>query len=252
MYEMFLQIHTDWYVCLELGRIQMNTELISFHTTAASVSEALETRHSIREYLSKPIPDDVLQRIFIKALRTPSWKNSQPWKVHIVNGTKREELSKELVETALKSPPRPDTSWPESYPSDAKRRMFDLGMKIYEAAGIERKDKDARNEFMLRNFTFFGAPTAVFITSKFELNYYVGIDMGCFLQSVLLLAREEGLGTCAQAALGSFPDVVRSSLSLPQEEKVILGLSIGYPKPDSELNSYHTPRESAKDLIHFY
>ncbi|TGL39207.1 nitroreductase [Leptospira perdikensis] len=230
----------------------MNTELISFHTTATSVSEALETRHSIREYLPKRIPNEILHRVFSKALRTPSWKNSQPWKVHIVNGNKREELSKELIQTAREFPPRPETSWPESYPSDAKRRMFDLGMKIYEAAGIDRKDKDARNEFMLRNFDFFGAPTAVFITTKFELNYFVGIDLGCFLQSVLLLAREEGLGTCAQASLGSFPDVVRNSLELPEEEKVILGLSIGYPKPNSELNSYHTPRESSEDLLRFY
>ncbi|MCW7469023.1 nitroreductase [Leptospira kanakyensis] len=230
----------------------MNSSMISIHEIATSVSEAIETRHSIREYLPDSVPDEILQKVFHKALRTPSWKNSQPWKIHIVSGEKRNQLSKELVKAAYESTPRPETNWPESYPSDAKKRMFDLGMKIYEMAGIERKDKEARNQFMLRNFEFFGAPTAVFITSKFDLNYYVGIDLGCFLQSVLLLAREEGLGTCAQAALSSFPDVVKNSLGLPAEEKVILGLSIGYPKPDSNLNRFHTPRESAEELIRFY
>lgn len=230
----------------------MNPELISIHEVAKSVKEAMETRHSIREYESKPIPEEVLKRIFETALRSPSWKNSQPWKVHIVSGNKRDELASALTEAAKVSTPIPETNWPESYPSDAKKRMFDLGMKIYGVAGIDRKDKEARDQFMLRNFLFFGAPTAVFITSKFDLNFFVGIDFGCFLQSILLLAREEGLGTCPQAALGAFPQVVRNALQLPNEEKVIMGLSIGYPKASSELNRYHTPRESASDLIRFY
>lgn len=230
----------------------MNQEMISIHDVAKTVTEAMNTRHSIREYEGAPIPEEVLQRIFTKALRSPSWKNSQPWKVHIVSGEKRKELSEALTDAAKSSNPTPETNWPESYPSDAKKRMFDLGMKIYGVAGIDRKDKEARDEFMLRNFSFFGAPTAVFITSKFDLNFFVGIDLGCFLQSVLLLAREEGLGTCPQAALGAFPVVVRNALGLPNEEKVIMGLSIGYPKANSDLNRYHTPREEANDLIRVY
>ncbi|TGL51732.1 nitroreductase [Leptospira kemamanensis] len=230
----------------------MNQELISIHEVAKTVTEAMDTRHSIREYESKEVPQEILQRIFTKALRSPSWKNSQPWKVHIVSGEKRKELSEALTNAAKSSSPTPETGWPESYPSDAKKRMFDLGMKIYGVAGIDRKDKEARDEFMLRNFSFFGAPTAVFITSKFDLNFFVGIDLGCFLQSVLLLAREEGLGTCPQAALGAFPVMVRNALDLPNEEKVIMGLSIGYPKANSDLNRYHTPREEANDLIRVY
>lgn len=230
----------------------MNLESISIHEVAKSVSEAMDTRHSIREYETTPIPEDLLNRIFEKALRSPSWKNSQPWKVHIVSGEKRNSLANALTNAATGSQPTPETNWPESYPSDAKKRMFDLGMKIYGVAGIDRKDKEARDQFMLRNFSFFGAPTAVFITSKFDLNFFVGIDLGCFLQSVLLLAREEGLGTCPQAALGAFPEVVRNELGLPKEEKVIMGISIGYPKAQSELNRFHTPREEASDLIRFY
>ncbi|XDD46401.1 nitroreductase [Leptospira sp. WS39.C2] len=230
----------------------MNQELISIHEVAKSVTEAMETRHSIREYETTPIPEEVLKRIFETSLRSPSWKNSQPWKVHIISGAKKEKLADSLTKAAMESSPAPETNWPESYPSDAKKRMFDLGMKIYGVAGIDRKDKEARDQFMLRNFSFFGAPTAVFITSKFDLNFFVGIDLGCFLQSVLLLAREEGLGTCPQAALGAFPQVVRNELNLPNDEKVIMGLSIGYPKPNSDLNRFHTPREESSDLLRFY
>lgn len=90
----------------------MNEELISIHEVASKVSEAIETRHSIREYEQTPIPEEVLQRIFAKALRSPSWKNSQPWKVHIVSGEKRKELAESLTNAAKTSSPIPETNWP--------------------------------------------------------------------------------------------------------------------------------------------
>ncbi|MCZ8238862.1 MAG: nitroreductase [Leptospiraceae bacterium] len=227
-------------------------EFLDITKPANSVSEALTTRHSIREFDSRPIPENILHDIINKSLRAPSWKNAQPWKIHIVSGNQRNLIAEKLSEAAKSGQPNPATPWLESYPSDAKKRMFDLGMKIYGVAGIERKDKNARDEFMLRNFSFFGAPTAIFISSTFDLNFFIGIDLGCFLQSVLLMAREHGLGTCAQAALGAFPDVVTSQLSIPKEEKIVLGISLGYPKSESQLNSYHTPREAMENLVRFY
>ncbi|GBF50327.1 nitroreductase [Leptospira ryugenii] len=230
----------------------MSEEFIDIHNKAITVTDAMSTRHSIRQFLDKPVPKEVLDRIFSTALRAPSWKNSQPWKLHIVQGQKKIELAKEMSEHAMQSSPQPETAWPEGYPSDAKKRMFDLGMRVYGVAGIDRKDKEARDQFTLRNFQFFDAPVAVFLSTRFELSFFVGIDIGCLVQSVLLLAREEGLGSCAQAALGAFPQVVKKSLSLPEEEKVILGFSLGYPKPDSDLNRFHTPREGKDSLIQYY
>lgn len=238
------------YVWLNRGKNM--EEFIDITKPALTVSDALTTRHSIREFDNRTIPEDMLNDIIQKSLRAPSWKNAQPWKIHVVSGEKRNLLASKLSNAAKSGSPNPSTAWLESYPSDAKKRMFDLGMKIYGVAGIERKDKNARDEFMLRNFTFFSAPTAIFLSSTFDLNFFVGIDLGCFVQSVLLIAREHGLGTCAQAALGAFPDVVSSELGLPSEEKILLGISLGYPKADSKLNQFHTPREPMEKLVNFY
>ncbi|MGJ4788173.1 nitroreductase [Leptospira koniambonensis] len=236
-----------------MSSLPSETESIDISGIASSVEEAIFTRHSIRDYLSKPVEDSVLKELFSKSLRAPSWKNSQPWKVHVVSGAKRDRMAELLQERAKQSEtPVPDTIWPTGFPSDAKRRMFDLGMKIYGAAGIERKDKEARDKFMLRNFEFFGAPTAVFITTEFELNFYIALDIGCFLNTVMLLARSYGLGTVPQAALSAFPEVVRKELGLAESEKIVCGLSLGYPKPDSTLNKFHTPREEVSDLVKFY
>lgn len=219
---------------------------------AHTIQEAVETRHSVRDFLKKPIPKEVQESLFGQALRAPSWKNSQPWKVHIINGGTRDTLAFSLVEAAKSSTPNPDTVWPTGFPSEAKKRMFDLGMKVYGVAGIERKDKDARDQFMLRNFEFFGAPTAIFITTEFELNFYIALDIGCFLNTIMLLARGYGLGTVPQAALSAFPQIVRKQLNLEEKHKVVCGLSIGYPDPKSNLNQFHTPREDVNSLVHFY
>lgn len=227
-------------------------QFVDIAGSATTVTQAMETRHSIRRFDSKPVEPEKLRALFETSLRAPSWKNSQPWNVHIVQGACLASMRDKLTTAALAGAPAPDVPWTVSYPADAKRRMFDLGMKVYGVAGIDRKDKAARDQFMVDNFKFFDAPVAVFITSNFETNYYVGIDIGCYLQSVLLLAREHGLGTCPQAALSAFPEVVRTELGLPAEQKVLVGLSLGYPKADPELNRFHTPRESLAEKVHFY
>lgn len=219
---------------------------------AQSVREAVYSRHSIRNFEEREIPREELEGLFQDALRAPSWKNSQPWNIHLVTGAKRKAMADRLQAAARAGQSNPDSEWLETFPADAKRRMFDLGMKVYGAAGIDRKDKDARDAFMLRNFEFFGAPAAIFITTRFEDNFYVGIDLGCFVSTVMLLARERGLGTCAQAALSAFPDVVREELGLAPEEKVVCGMSLGYPMADSDLNRYHTPRRELSEALTIY
>ncbi|MCB1306276.1 MAG: nitroreductase [Leptospiraceae bacterium] len=224
---------------------------IDVSTEAKSVIDAIQSRHSIRNFLDRPVEPEKLQSILENALRAPSWKNAQPWKVHVVTGQARDRMSAALKEAALNGTPHPETPWLESYPANIKKRMFDLGMRVYGVAGIERKDKEARDRFMLRNFEFFDAPVALFITSTLETNFFVGIDIGCFLESLMLLCRHHGLGSCPQAALGAFPEVVKAQLSLPQDERVICGLSLGYPD-NTDLNRFHSPRESLDSLVQFY
>lgn len=234
------------------GVTAQNPEFQEIAGKALSVREAVYTRHSIRRFEERAVPRPELEGLFQDAQRAPSWKNSQPWQIHLVTGQRRDAMADRLQKAARAGEPRPDTPWLEVFPAEAKRRMFDLGMKIYGVAGIDRKDKAARDQFMLDNFGFFGAPAAAFITSRFEPNFYVGIDLGCYLNTVMLLARERGLGTCPQAALSAFPDEVRDELGLSAEERVVCGISIGYPLADSDLNRYHTPRRELSEALSYY
>lgn len=222
------------------------------HHPAPGVVEAIQTRHSVREYQQRPIEPQLLRELLEHVLRAPSWKNAQPWKFYAVTGAARNRVSEALVAAALGGEPAPDLAWPEVYPPAAKRRMFDLGMQIYGVAGIDRKDRAARDQFMLDNFRFFGAPAAIFIATDFDCNFFTGLDIGCALQTILLASRAFGLGTCAQAALGAFPDVVRCELDLPANEKIVCGVSLGYPRENSRLNEFHTPRIATDQGIRIY
>ena len=53
---------------------------------------------------------------------------------------------------------------------------------------------------MQENFHFFGAPVGMFITMDRRLAEGTFIDLGMFIQSILVGARGEGLHTCGQVA----------------------------------------------------
>ncbi|HNL10839.1 MAG TPA: nitroreductase family protein, partial [Turneriella sp.] len=57
-------------------------EFTDISGNARSVSDALNSRHSIRRFDTRPVETEKLEQIFRTSLRTPSWKNSQPWSVH--------------------------------------------------------------------------------------------------------------------------------------------------------------------------
>ena len=54
----------------------------------------MEERHSVRYFLSKEIPKDVLKKIISTSLLSPSWGNSQPWNIYVATGKTLSEIRK--------------------------------------------------------------------------------------------------------------------------------------------------------------
>ena len=92
------------------------------------------------------------------------------------------------------------------YPADLISRRRATGFGLYKLLGIDRNDLAARNAQMRKNFTFFGAPTAIFIFVHRDLHEYAVLAAGIFLQSLMLSAEARGLATCAQGALATYAD----------------------------------------------
>ncbi len=217
------------------------------------VSEIIQNRRSNRSYLDKPVEREKLIRILETALRAPSWKNAQAYKILVLEGDIKKRLSEKLVAHALGgNKDNPDFPYQENYPSYLKKRMIDLGSKLYTHLGIDRKDAARRNELILDNFRFFGAPVGLIFLMEKGMGYWPALDLGILLGTIMIALREEGLESVSQASLAAFPDIVRQELNIEPNWNVAVGISLGYPNPESPQNTFVSPRCELSDIVSFY
>ena len=174
-----------------------------------NVAEALAARRSVRAFLKEPVPHATVARIFTEAQRSPSWCNIQPWRVWVATGDKRDELTQALTHAAMTEMPSPDIAFPGDYPEPYNTHRRQCGKVLYESMGVARGDGDARRGAWLRNYVAFDAPVVAIVGMDKRFSTYGALDLGCWLQAVMLLAVEEGLATCAQAALAAYPGAAR-------------------------------------------
>ena len=215
--------------------------------------EGIRTRRSIRGYKSTPIPAEVMQRVLETAGRSPSYTNTQPWEVAVVIGKKKEDLSRILCGLAeSKTSANPDIPLPTVWPPELDRRSREHGARRFAALGIERENEQQRNELRMMNFTFYGAPSAIFVFIDSSLTPWSIFDAGLFGQSLCLAAHSAGLGTCLQAVLTSYPDAIRQFLGIPKTKRLVIGMSIGYPDFAARINSYQSSRIAVNDFVTRY
>lgn len=217
-----------------------------------SVSDALKKRVSIRAFLDKPVPEEIMKKIFTDAQLSPSNCNVQPWQIYVVSGEKKNELKDKLVAKVMSGEaPNPDFDWKVRYEGIHKDRQFGSAHALYSSMGIERSDKDGRLLAMLRNWSFFDAPHALFFTMDKYLNIMGAVDMGIYAQSLSLLMAENGISSCMQGALGQFPDPVREMLNIPEERGILFGMSFGYADENVPVNKTRTEREPVENSVVF-
>ena len=234
-----------------------------------NVSDALNERSSIRGFRSDPIPEAILNEILETALKAPSWCNVQPFKLAVAQGAVRDDLAKNLsakwdtaAATGQMSLPAklfsvatkgvlPDGDFDvqfNSYPSEFIERRQECGYGLYSSLGISREDRAARDRQTRRNFEFFDAPIAMFLFTHSSAREYGILDAGLFLQSLMLVAQEKGLGTCAQGALATWRSPLEKTFNIPPHYKLLCGLSLGYPN-DDPINQYSPDRMPREDLM---
>ncbi|MGA7278602.1 MAG: nitroreductase [Desulfocapsaceae bacterium] len=218
------------------------------------VSEALRKRKSTRAFLQKPVEQQIIIDVLEAAKHSPSGVNTQPWQVAVVTGATRIELQ-QRIETAFREGQegRMDyqyypLKWREPY----KTRRIKCGLQLYSALGIERQDKARRLEQWVANYRAFEAPVMLFFFMDPGLETGSYMDYGMFLQALMLAAVEAGLATCPQAALGEYPQIVKTLLGYPEDAVLIGGMALGYEDEEALVNSYRTPREPAHTFTRFF
>jgi len=228
-------------------------------TASASAADAIDVlegllaaRYSCRAYMPDPVPRAVIERIVVAAQRTASWCNSQPWHATIMSGTETERFRRVMYDTAASgAEAAPDFPWPREYLGVYLARRRESGFQLYDAVGIAKGDKMAAAKQALENFNFFGAPHVAIITTTEPLGVYGAVDCGAYVGNFMLAAQALGIGSIAQAALARRSDVVRTHLKLADDERVVCGISFGYPKHDHIINSYRTSRAPLSQAVTF-
>ncbi len=223
--------------------------------------EIIRTRRSTRDFLAEPIPPELLARVLADAQCAPSWSNTQPYLIAIASGAVRDTLAQKLTvlfEAGMriqsgglfgklkafmtrKGLPDGDFKVHLEYPKDLLPRRRATGFGLYKLLGIGRDDHAVRNAQMRRNFDFFGAPTVIFVFVHRDLHEFSALDAGIYLQTLMLSATTNGLATCAQGALATWASPVREAFNVPNNYKLITGVSIGYASTHV-VNTYNPGR----------
>lgn len=218
------------------------------------IRQAITGRFSTRAYLDKPVSMEAIRDILDTARWAPSGVNTQPWRVAVVQGEKLQQLSQEFLRLAAEGvKPSPDYDYyPGEWIDPYKQRRFKCGMDLYKALDIGREDKEKRLEAALNNYRFFGAPVSLFLFMDKRMGRGSWLDMGMFIQSVMLAARGYGLGTCPQASTADYPDVVREKLGVSDQNLLLCGMALGYPDENHPVNQYRTVREDVDAFSNWY
>jgi nitroreductase len=221
---------------------------------AADVFEAARTRRSIRAYKSDPVTVELLREIVTLGRHAPSGSNIQPWCVHVLTGATLKRVGNAIKQAFLNEEPGHKRDYeyytdPIYEPYLARRRQ--CGWGLYGTLGIGRGDRDRSKAYRATNYDFFGAPAGLIYTIDRKLEIGSWLDYGMFLQTIMLAARARGLHTCSEAAIASYPDIVRRELGIGDDRIVICGMAMGYADPDALVNTFQPPRIALEDYAVF-
>jgi nitroreductase len=212
---------------------------------APDVFEAARTRCSIRAYKPDPVPLDIVREIVALGRHAPSGSNIQPWRVHVLTGATLQRVGSAIQRAFLADEPGHQRDYnyytgPIYEPYLARRRQ--CGWGLYGILGIGRGDHEKSKAYRATNYNFFGAPVGLIFTIDRKLEKGSWLDYGMFLQTITLAARARGLHTCPEAAITSYPDIVRRELDISNDWIVICGMAMGYADPDPIINTFQPPR----------
>jgi nitroreductase len=234
----------------------------------SQISEFLASRRTTRDFLPKPVPQEIIEQILTDSLTAPSWSNTRPFKVAVATGEVRDRISNEflsrwsvlsqIMRKGLKNKlrliysryglPTSNRSIVKPYVKELRPRAQRVGKELYELYGVKRGDRAARDLQWGKNYAFFGAPVELFIFIHKSLHIYAASDAGLMMQNLMISAHAHGLGTCAQGAVNIWDDVIRKEFDISKDYRLLCGLAIGYPA-DTPVNKFQAHRIGLDELI---
>jgi len=215
-----------------------------------NVTDAVDSRKSVRAFLDKAVPNELILKLLKKASRSPSGGNLQPWRVFVINNQSMTDFLE--FQKKWNKPEAPAYSiYPKNLKEPYRTYRYELGEQMYSLLNIPREDKEARINQVLKNYIFFGAPAGLFCFIDKSMGPPQWSDLGMFLQTFMLLAIEAGIDTCAQEAWSLKQDSVKKFLKIDDDLVLFCGMAIGYQDKNSPINQLRSQRSSIESWTSF-
>ena len=218
------------------------------------VIEAVEKRISTRAFENKVPTKEAIYEILDIARYSPSSSNLQPWGTIVVTGEEKDAITDLALNTLMANPAGEDDEYPvypEHLPQKYQDRRAGVGKGMYDLMGIDRNDAAARQNWVIENFRFYGAPVAIFFTIDRLHGRNQWASLGMFMQTVCLVAEAKGYGTCMQEIWAMVRKSLHSHLQLDSNEVIYAGMALGIPDKSKPVNTLRTERESVDNFCRF-
>lgn len=215
-----------------------------------NVSEAVLERKSIRAFTNDSVEPSLIKDLLIKSSRSPSGGNLQPWKIFVITENTMQKFLKFQQDWTEPEVPAYDI-YPANLKEPYRTSRFELGEQMYKLLGLSREDKEGRFGQVMKNFEFFGAPTALFCFVDRVMGPPQWSDLGMFLQTFMLLAQEAGLDTCAQESWSMKQDSVSAFVEASKEDMLFCALAIGYKDKEAKVNKLNSERRPIEEWTTF-
>jgi nitroreductase len=212
----------------------------------------LHLRRSVRGFTPEAVPEDIIRRVFELAQLAPSNCNVQPWRAFVASGEAKDRLRAELTEQVRNQVPgNPDYQYNDRFEEPYRGHQVTCAVALFKEMGIGRDDKAGRARANLRNYEFFDAPHVAFIGMQRKFKEPVAIDIGIYLQTLMLAMTAYGIGCCAQGSLRNYPDIVRREFGISDDIAILVGLSFGYEDSSVDANRARMTRSPLEENVTF-
>ncbi len=209
-------------------------------------------RRSVRGFLpDRTVPSDVVQAALKLAQHAPSNCNVQPWRVFVASGSQCNRLREALVQGISNGEPPQAEDEQDTFPPPYRQLQVECAVALYNEMGIERGDHAGRATAMLRNFELFDAPHVAIVCMQKSFGVGVALDVGMWVQTFMLALWARGVASCAQASLRQYPQIIRPVLKIPDDLRILCGVSFGYEDPAVPANRTRQQRAALEENVVF-
>ncbi len=219
-----------------------------------SYDEVVLGRRSTRGFLKKPVPKEVVRDILRLATRAPSSMNTQPWHFFVVTGEALDKIRRGNTERNLAGvPDSREFRKHGPYEGKHRERQIEIAVQLFQAMGIERHDKEKRQDWVLRGFRQFDAPVSVVVTYDKDLEGgdIAPFDAGAVTNALVNAAWSRGLGCVINSQGIMQSPVVREHAKIPDDQVIQICVAMGYPDDTFPANAVVSKRRPVEEVVTF-